>query len=194
MGLKLDTHSLATSLSQVFLRRPAYLVLAFVVAAGVLFTMLWLRNLSLLGYFFSSPAFSLKTKLALAWSGWQYLQTNFTVLGQVVAISVVALMGMNTALFTYYLRRRVKGARAGGTSLFGSLAGLLGIGCASCGSVILTFLIGFSAASSFLGRLPFKGVEFGFLGVALLLLSILQLSRRIQDPLACGVDRARALR
>ncbi len=184
----------AASITQVFLRRPAYLVLALVVAVGVLFIMLWLSNLSLLGYFFASSAFSLKTKLALAWSGWQFLQTNYSVLGQVVVVSVVVLMGVNTALLTYYLKRRLKGARVGGQTLSGSLLGLLGIGCASCGSVILSLVLGFSAASSFLGFLPLHGLEFGFLGVALLLLSILQLSRRIQDPLACGVDRARALR
>ena len=191
MRLKLDTRSLTISLNQVFVRRPAYLVLALVVAIVVLFIMLWLRNLSLLGYFLSLPVFSLRAKLALAWSGWQFLGTNFSTLGQVVAISVVALMGVNIALLTYYLKRRVKGARAGGTTLLGSLVGLLGIGCASCGSVILSLVLGFSASTSFLGFLPLHGLEFGLLGLTMLLISAYQLCRKIQNPLVCVIDNGR---
>jgi hypothetical protein len=75
-----------------------------------------------------------------------------------------------------------------GVSLLGVATSLLGVGCASCGSVVLTSLIGLSSASTVLGILPFRGQEFGFLGIAILLMAIIYTMKKINQPFLCKVE------
>lgn len=109
-----------------------------------------------------------------------------------LAISLAILTGINSAMFAFYIKRRINMDKSVGTGLFGMILGLLGVGCASCGSIILSSIFGFTATASFLGVLPLRGVEFGILGIALLLLSIYLLSIKIPNPLLCKIDNKKA--
>ena len=101
---------------------------------------------------------------------------------------VAVLFGINIALLTYYIRRRQEktgNTKASLASLGGIVSAGLGIGCAACGSVVLTSLLGMFGAGSLLLLLPLHGAEFGIVGLILLLVSIRYLIKRIQDPLVC---------
>ena len=73
----------------------------------------------------------------------------------------------------------------GGTGFLGTVAGVFGVGCTSCGSVLLSIIFGVGTASTLLGILPFQGVEIGFIGVLLQLLSVYLISHKLQQPMVC---------
>ena len=72
--------------------------------------------------------------------------------------------------------------------VIGIIVGFLGVGCASCGSLILSSIFGLSVTASFIGFLPFKGLELGILGIVILLISIYLVAKKIQDPLMCKIN------
>jgi len=70
--------------------------------------------------------------------------------------------------------------------LLGAIVGLVGVGCASCGSVILSSVFGFTVAAGILTFLPFKGLEFSFVSLIFLGMSIVWLGRKISRGIACN--------
>ena len=105
-----------------------------------------------------------------------------------IVISLSFMFGVNISMFVFYLRRRISSESSAGISMGGIVLGLLGVGCASCGSVILSTIFGLTAASGFLGILPLRGQEFGLIGFILILYSIIILSQKISNPLICNVS------
>jgi len=71
----------------------------------------------------------------------------------------------------------------------GVTASMLGVGCASCGSVVLTSLIGFGSATVIVGSLPFRGQEFGFIGIVILMFAISFTLKKINQPYVCAIER-----
>jgi hypothetical protein len=58
-------------------------------------------------------------------------------------------------------------------------------GCAACGSFLLVTLLSFLGASGALALLPLGGGELGLLSIALLVLSIFLIARKIVAPVVC---------
>jgi len=117
------------------------------------------------------------------------LETNFTPLSRNLTILSATLTGIQTSLLVYYIRRSMRIQQEMGVSAAGVAASLLGVGCASCGSVLLTSLIGFGSATTLLGVLPFRGQEFGFVGIAILLITIGFTFKKINQPFVCEVKK-----
>jgi len=65
--------------------------------------------------------------------------------------------------------------------LLGLVLAVLGLGCASCGSLILTPILGL-AAGGLLAALPLGGGEFAVLGIGLMLWSLYVLIKKIDQP------------
>ena len=110
--------------------------------------------------------------------------TNFS-LAYIIAIAV--LIGINISLITYYIRVEKREFNNAGTraSLFGIVSGTLGVGCAACGSIILSSIIGTAAGASLIGFLPLKGDEFRIIGIVLLVTSTYFLAKQITKPAVC---------
>ena len=72
--------------------------------------------------------------------------------------------------------------------LGGIIAGFIGVGCAACGSVILSSIFGIGATAGFIGFLPLKGQEFSLLAVGILGFSNFMISKKILDPAICKID------
>ena len=68
----------------------------------------------------------------------------------------------------------------------GTIAGVLGLGCAACGSLFATALLS-SIAGAGVVSLPFDGFVFQIVGIGLLLFSIFQLARAINKPPVCPI-------
>ncbi len=174
------------SLKIVF-QKPRYSVLTLVVALLMFSVSLWLPNRDLINYILTSDAFSGSTKIKILGGTFASFQTLFTLPMQTTILLTSFLAGVNIALLIYYIRRRTKLEKSVGVSVLGMISGFFGVGCASCGSVLLSSLFGLSATAGFLGILPFHGLEFGLLGIALLMLSIFLVAKKIEDPLTCRV-------
>src|SRR3990167_3501192 len=141
-----------------------YLILSVAVALTVIVFAAWLPNLHLITRIMTGPTMTFwqKTNLLVGLLG--SLQTNFTVYCQIVMVITAVLTGVQASLLAFYIRQTARFQQSIGVSFGGTITGLLGIGCASCGSVVLTSLFGFGAATAVLGRLPFRGQEFGIIG------------------------------
>jgi len=126
--------------------------------------------------------------------GWLYiaLGTMFSVTSLIVLFTIAILFAVHTSLLVHYIRK-VRGGSQGtkrlhATSVTGMVAGLFGIGCAACGSIIISAFFASFGASGLLLILPWHGQEFGVLGVGLLLVSNVFLLRKIADPLVCVAE------
>ena len=89
------------------------------------------------------------------------------------------LLGIGTVLaglqggMTVYRYLWVKSLANSGKSCAALVAGSLGAGCVACGSFILGSLVGLSSANIILSYLPYEGLEFGILGIGILLAMVL---------------------
>lgn len=169
------------------LQVPKYSLLALGIAGSVLLLSIWLPNLRIITWTLGSDSLSLeqKSNILIAFLGG--FQTNFTVFSRATTILIAVLFGVNISVLIFYLKKRFSLEKSVGTSIGGIVSGLLGVGCASCGSVILSSIFGLGATAGFLGLLPLRGQEFALLGIVVLTVSTGITARKIQDPLFCKV-------
>lgn len=176
------------ALQKVF-RRPTYTLLALVISAIIFAFAVWFPNLSLIVKIMDHPGITFSQKLSLPASLLGSIVTNFTLLSAAYTILIAILFGINIAMIIYFLRRRIDDVRQAGlgTGLVGITSGILGMGCAACGSFLLTSILSLFGASWVLSYLPLAGEEFGILGVILLTTSIYLTAKQIENPLVCKI-------
>lgn len=170
-------------------KRPGYAVAAVGTSLLIFALTLILPSGALVKFVYASDVFTAGEKFSTLF---QAMATSLGALPAAtlaVSAATAILFGMNVAMLAYHLKRKVKLERSIGTSFAGVVFGILGVGCASCGSVILTSFFGTAAALGVLGVLPLKGLEFGLIGIAILTASVLHLSKKIADPDACQIPR-----
>lgn len=167
---------------------PKYLLLTVTVGLMIIAFAAWLPNLHLITQSIASSTLTIWQKTNLLTGLLGSLQTNFTPLSRAVTFITAGLAGVQVSLLVYYLQQTARIQQSMGMSAVGVTASMLGVGCASCGSVVLTSLIGFGSATTILGFLPFRGLEFGLLGITILLLAIHLTIKKINDPLVCGIE------
>lgn len=171
-------------------RDPWLSFLAFLIA-GIIFTgAVWLPNITLILSVLSSTA-PIAGKLSLLGALYQSIGTNFTLVSATYTLLIAILFGIQIALLVYYIKKtktnRASLRGVGGAGIGGLIAGIFGIGCAACGTFILTAVLSLVGAGGLLAFLPFGGEELGFLGVALLLYSIWLLLKKLEAPNVCPV-------
>lgn len=149
----------------------------------------WLPNLHLISKTMTSSTMTLWQKTNLLTGLLGSLQTNFTPLSRIVTFVSATLAGVQISLLVYYIKQTAQVQKSLGMSALGVATSMLGVGCASCGSVVLTSLIGFGSATAILGFLPFRGQEFSFVGIGILLFAINLTVKKINQPYACEVRR-----
>lgn len=169
------------------IQRPKYLLITILVTLSVIAFAAWLPNLHLITKTMTSSTMTLWQKTNLITSLLGSLQTNFTPLSRFLTITSATLTGIQSSLLIYYLRQSIRIQQEMGISFAGIASSLLGVGCASCGSVVLTSFIGLSSATTVLGVLPFRGQEFGLLGIIILLIAIGFTLKKINQPFICKV-------
>ncbi|MDO8624301.1 MAG: hypothetical protein Q7R54_03010 [bacterium] len=162
----------------------SYIALASTLAIAAFLFVVWLPNLGLLGEVFTMSSASLAAKLTVAIS---LIGTNGSILSAGYTILIALLFGINIAMIVYFFRRvhARLGAQEVGAGLGGIISGLLGIGCAACGSLIVGTAFWSLGAASVLAVLPLEGGEFGILSVLLLAFSLALISKKIAAPETC---------
>lgn len=114
---------------------------------------------------------------------------SLTVVDKIFLMGISLLAGISISLLVYYTAKHLRLNLESGMSLTGVILSFIGVGCASCGSVFLSSIIGFSATAAFIGFLPLNGKEIGLVSLALLLWSIYIVSKKIQKPLVCEIPQ-----
>lgn len=184
--MKGNLKNLQVAFSEVF-ANTSYIALASTFAIAAFLFAVWLPNFGLIGEVFSTSSAPTAAKLKITIALLGGIGTNFSFLSAGYTIAIAALFGINFAMVVYFLKRtRARLARQDVAAGFGGVAsGALGIGCAACGSFILSTTLSSLGAASALAILPLRGGEFGILSVVLLLVSLALISKKIAAPLIC---------
>lgn len=175
---------------QKVLKRPLYGLIALMASIIVFVFAVWFPNLPLIVRIMGHPGVSFLQKISFPISLLKSITTNFTLLSASYTILIVILFGINFAMIVFFLRRRITQVKQSGivAGFLGIVSGALGMGCAACGSFLLTSILSLFGASWILSFLPLNGGEFGIVGVILLAASIYMTAKQIQNPLVCRVD------
>lgn len=174
------------TLKRIF-RLPQYIFIALFSSSAILVISIWLPNLGLVKNVILSNTIATSDKMLFLWNSLGAIQTNFTLFSASLLISVSILVGLNMSMMVYYFKQRIAFQKSSGTGIAGLFLGFIGVGCASCGSILLSSIIGVGAAASFIGFLPFKGLEFSFLSIAILIFSFYITAKKASDPLVCKI-------
>lgn len=179
--------------TSVFIRvfkKGRYASLALAVYFLTISLILLTPNSSLLMSIFQHDGLSLWAKVSVVVSLYGSLTTTYTLFSGGLMLLLALLFTINLVLLLFYIRRAQRmtgGKRASLSGVAGTVAGLLGIGCAACGSVIIAGLTAALGVPSLLLFLPLNGSEFAILGIVLLAISIHFLVKKISDPLVCMI-------
>jgi len=173
-------------LKQVF-RDVKYVFLAVLVALATFTVAILLPNTKLVSQVVPDATIALGAKLRLLFSLFGSIQTNFTLISATYTIAIAVLFGINIALFVYYIRTRrsVTGGTNAAAGIGGVVSGMFGIGCAACGTFILSWVLGLIGAAGLISFLPLGGEEFGILGLILLAFSVYMVARKVQEASVC---------
>ncbi|MSU45481.1 MAG: hypothetical protein EXS47_02535 [Candidatus Zambryskibacteria bacterium] len=168
--------------------KMSYVILTVVVSLAVFTIFVWLPNIRLIVDVFTSTDVSFVSKVKLPVSLLGSITTNFTFLSATYTLLIAILFGIYISITTYFLKHRIKevGQSGVGVGFLGFMSGILGVGCAACGSFILTSVILFGGAGV-LTFLPLGGSEFGIVGVMLIAIAIYMTAKKIKDPLVCKI-------
>ncbi len=173
---------------RVVFAQPLYVAVALGVALAIVLVAVWAPQVGLLKVLFrEGEVYSTFDKIRVLKEGVFLLASNFTALTRAITILLAILSGIHTSLFVFYLRQRRHGSVFSSGGTMGSFLGILGTGCTSCGSVILSFVVGFSASTGIIATLPFQGAEFGVVGIVIITASLFFLARNIQHSPVCRV-------
>lgn len=182
---------LTRGLIQVF--SNGWFVLLAATTAFVIFVLTtWLGNLGLIWQIITSGGLPLVDKLGVMVALTGSIGTNFTIFSAACTIAIAILFGLNLAVMIYAVRERQMIVRQSGpalsaASLGGLISGLFGIGCAACGTFLLSPALAFLGVGTFITLLPFGGEEFSALGVAILGLALVLSARKIGQPIMCPI-------
>lgn len=176
---------------KIVFRSKAYTLLAGIVMLAVFAFAVWLPNIRLLFSLISDPAVPVSVKLTFPLRLLGSITTNFTPFSASYTIIISILFGINAAMLVFYLRRRINYAKQAGvaTGFIGIASGILGMGCAACGSFILTSTLSLIGAAGIITSLPLKGGEFGIFGIILLSISLFFTAKQIQNPAICKISQ-----
>lgn len=164
-----------------------YLLLTILVFIAVMKTVLLLPNLDLLLKNLFSFGYFSTVKLSFVLLG--SLFSNHTLYSTIGLLVTALLFGINISLFVFYVKRRHAIHKKAGlkTSTLGFVLGLLGIGCASCGSLAVAGVLSLVGLGGLLSILPFGGEELVVLGIIFLLFSLYKILKMISSPEVCRV-------
>lgn len=171
------------------LKKPSYALLAGVVAVSLATISFGLAVRSIVALSFQFPASNFAHRILITLENFRAVPLNLSTSAIMFILGIAFLTGVNIALVVYYFRQRAQFFRGSPIGFLGVASGIIGIGCSSCGSVILSSFIGLSASWTLIGALPLRGAEFSILAIALLLYSIFSLSQKLSPEriMACDI-------
>jgi len=172
-------------------RNKRYVFLGVFFALLVYMLAVLTHKADFIGFTIKSDLFNIVTKFKLILGTFLSIETNFTSLFSFWSVIVLAIVaGINMGMLVYLLRRDATIRKEAGASFFGIIAGMFGIGCAACGSVLLTAIFGLGFTASLISFLPLDGVEFTVIALVVMVVSVYYISKKIINPMVCKPKRA----
>jgi len=163
--------------------RPAYVVGAIVSALVLLYIVNLVPNWALAKLVWAS-GIGVEDKIVFSLRFFLSLFSNFAPFALSYTIALALLFGINVSASVYYVKyyrsKLSSGATAGST--LGLLAGIIGVGCASCGALLIAPLLGTAAVGVIATAFPLAGGEFAIIGIVILLWSLYVLGKKIDNP------------
>jgi hypothetical protein len=176
--------------SRLVLSLPLYALLAVFVAVAALSTFTLSRNLGFVRAVVIFGGGDLVGRLRALLGLYPGFAGGYSTAAATLIVLTAALVGLNVALATYHFREHGLGAREGSGSVAGVVLGVLGAGCAACGSAMLAGLLGLLGVGVGLTALPLHGLEFSLLAVGVTLLSVHWITQGMRggQVAGCPVD------
>ncbi len=163
--------------------RPAgFIILTTIIAAAYVVATIYLMNVSLVkDALFGAHALSYRWEILVALLGGMWTAMSRTSLTLLIAVALLTGINLTLVMRQMQLLRRMGSVRfvAGG----GSLLGVVGSGCASCGLPVLA-LLGLGGAAAYL---PFGGAELSAIAIVALSISLFVLIRNRSEKLTCPI-------
>jgi len=102
-------------------------------------------------------------------------------------IILTIAMVINSIVFVAYFKRQKKVLNKGSVAATstGIFLGMFGVGCVSCGALVLAPILSSLGLLGFLEILPFAGKEFVIIGLFFIGISTWYLLKQLQKPLVC---------
>ncbi|MFT4921190.1 MAG: hypothetical protein ACI8XM_000385 [Haloarculaceae archaeon] len=168
---------------------PVYAALAVVAAVLTLSLFVFSQNLSLVSFALSG-GIPLDNRLTILTQLYPFVGNSFSVVQGVALVVVALLSGVDIAFVTYHVREHGLSVAESGGGAVGVFLGVLGAGCAACGSAILVGVLSLFGATGLLTLLPLEGLEFTGLAVIVLVLSMYWLADGMRggEIRGCPVD------
>jgi len=158
--------------ARLVLSAPRYAALTAVAALASLTLFVVSLNVTLVGDVVLGGGLSPAGRLRVLTELYPFVGTSFGALQGAALYLVAMLAGVDIAMAAYHFGEHGLSARSGGTSAVGLVLGVLGAGCAACGSAVLFGLLSLFGLGTSLLVLPLDGVEFALLAAVVLTLSI----------------------
>ncbi len=96
------------------------------------------------------------------------------------------LAGINLALTYVYMKTRGEMLfKSGLYTGAGLVLAIFGVGCAACGTALLSVVLSFFGFSTMLSVFPYQGQEIGYIGLIFLFIATYFLSKKISTPNVC---------
>jgi len=171
----------------IVMRNPLYSGFAIGVAFSLTLIAVWLPQWSLIYTVMTSEAFSVVSGALFLWTLLGSLFSNFTVFSLVTTLTIAGFTGILIALSVYSFRQKKREAIAK-RAIAGSLgvgSGVLGLGCAACGTLAFSGLASSLGLAGVATLLPLGGKELTLFGIALLVFAINQQLRTLIQTKTC---------
>jgi hypothetical protein len=165
---------------------PAYAVLAYVAAVTALSTFVLSQNPQFVSAVVINGSADPVSRMRALLGLYPGFGSAYSIPVAVLLLSISVLVGVNIAMLVYHVREHELGAREGTGSAAGVALGIVGAGCAACGSAILGGVLALVGAGAALTLLPLHGLEFALLGLGAVLLSLFWIAQGMRGGEVAG--------
>lgn len=154
---------------------PLYATLAILYAMTALSIFSVSQNLALVYFLLTGPlAFADRARILL--DLYPLLGPLYRPVTGIALVGVAVLVGVDLALVTYHVREHGLSTEGSSGSAVGVFLGVLGAGCAACGSAILVGILSLVGGAGLVTLLPLEGLEFTLIAAGVLVLSLFWLA------------------
>jgi hypothetical protein len=176
---------LVTSLTLIVKRKDSRLVI--IIGTIVFLVLLLLVQNGRAAYdVFGFDSIAMSRRLSLATLTLFDITNTFTAGALILAVLGSLLGGINLSLaYTYMILRGRVLLHSGLYSGIGLLFAFFGVGCAACGTALLSVILGFFGFSAMLNVLPYQGQEIGYIGLIFLCMATYTLAHKVAVPNVC---------
>lgn len=168
------------------LSMPQYTMFAVIYGLLGLSVFVFARNVTILQRVIVFGTLPLESRFHVLIQMYPGIGSAYTVTQTVMLVATAALVGINLSMVTYHFREHGVSLREGSGGVSGVVLGILGGGCAACGSAVFAGLLSMVGAAGVLTILPLDGLEFALLALAILMLSIYWLAEGMRGGEIAG--------